>query len=168
MKNKINLIFALILFIGIDSLFVFLFFNCLNEYKKYDISYEELVYEKLTFDRYERIIKSKGGDTFEIYFEEYDVPFEIDNITQKELNKKELKDLKDGEKLDVYYRENDSKKYEYEICEMKSQDVTYLEFSNYISVNRNNEILGMIISPILVIISTFLCGFFIYLFISIR
>lgn len=44
----------------------------------YKIGYNDLKCEKLTLDRYEQIIRSKGGDIYEIYFEEYDIPFEID------------------------------------------------------------------------------------------
>ena len=31
------------------------------------------------------------------------------------------------------------KKYTFEICELKNDDATYLEFSDYLSVNKANE-----------------------------
>ena len=115
MKNRIGSIIAAFFFLCEAVMFSFLFVNCINEYQKYNVTIEELNYEKLTFDRYEQIVRSNSGDTYEIYFMEYDFPFEIDGITQIELNKKQLKNLESGDILDVYYRNSDSKKYTYEI-----------------------------------------------------
>ena len=167
MKNRILSSIAAIIFVGFGFLFGFLFFNCIKEYKEYDIGYNDLKCETLTFDRYEQIIRSKGGDIYEIYFEEYDIPFEIDNITQKELNKKGLNKITKGDSLKVFYRESDSKKYDYEICQLLDDNIVYLDFKDYISVNRTNQVIGMIVCPILVLFSVFLVSFFIWMTIKI-
>ena len=140
----------------------------INNYQKYNITYEDLNYEKLTFDRYEQIVRTKSGDTYEIYFVEYDDPFEIDGITQRELDKKQLDYLESGDKVEVYYRKGDSKKYTFEICELKNDDATYLEFSDYLSVNKANEITGLIVCPILILIGVTLSGFFIFISIKLK
>lgn len=168
MKNRIGSIIAALFFLCEAVMFSFLFVNCINEYQKYNVTIEELNYEKLTFDRYEQIVKSKAGDTYEIYFMEYDFPFEIDGITQRELNKKQLKNLESGDILDVYYRNSDSKKYTYEICELKDDVINYLDFNDYLSVNKTNEITGIIICPILVLIGIGLGGFFVFICIKLR
>ena len=166
MKNRIGSIVAALFFLCEAVMFSFLFVNCINEYQKYNVTVEEINYEKLTFVRYEQIVRSQSGDTYEIYFMEYDFPFEIDGITQKELNKKQLRNLESGDILEVYYRNSDSKKYTYEICELKDEDVSYLDFNDYLSVNKGNEITGMIVCPILILIGISLCSFF--TFISIK
>ena len=56
MKNRIISSIATIIFTGFGFLFGFLFFNCTKEYKEYDIGYNDLKCETLTFDRYEQII----------------------------------------------------------------------------------------------------------------
>ena len=159
MKNRIGSIIASLFFLCGAVIFSFLFFNCINEYQKYNVTIEELNYEKLTFDRY---VKSKVGDTYEIYFMEYDFPFEIDGITQRELNKKQLRNLESGDILDVYYRNSDSKKYTYEICELKDEDISYLNFNDYLSTNKANEITGIIVCPILILIGIGISSFFIF------
>ena len=97
----------------------------------------------------------------------YDIPFEIDNITQKELNKKGLNKITKGDSLKVFYRESDSKKYDYEICQLLDDNIVYLDFKDYISVNRTNQVIGMIVCPILVLFSVFLVSFFIWMTIKI-
>lgn len=71
-------------------LFSWLFIHCINLYNSFDVQYNELVSEELTFDRYETIPMIKSGDLYEIYFEEYDHPFEVSSITQKKLIKRTL------------------------------------------------------------------------------
>lgn len=70
--------------------------------------------------------------------------------------------------MEVYYRKGDSKKYTFEICELKNDDATYLEFSDYLSVNKANEITGLIVYPILILIGVALSGFFILLYIKLK
>ena len=99
MKNRIVSLIVSLFFICEAIMFIFLFFNCIDNYHKYNITYEDLNYEKLTFDRYEQIVRIKSGDTYEIYFVEYDDPFEIDGITERELDKKQLDYLESGDKV---------------------------------------------------------------------
>ena len=72
MKNRIVSLIVSLFFICEAIMFIFLFINCIDNYQKYNITYEDLNYEKLTFDRYEQIVRIKSGDTYEIYFVEYD------------------------------------------------------------------------------------------------
>lgn len=168
MKNRIVSLIVSLFFICEAIMFIFLFINCIDNYQKYNITYEDLNYEKLTFDRYEQIVRTKSGDTYEIYFVEYEDPFEIDGITQRELDKKQLDYLESGDKVEVYYRKGDSKKYTFEICELKNDDATFLKFSDYLSVNKANEITGLIVCPILILIGVALSGFFIFISIKLK
>lgn len=163
MTRKIDLIVIITILSLCSVLFSWLFINCINLYNSFDVQYSELMSEKLTFNRYETIPMARGGDIYEIYFEEYDHPFEVSRITQKELNKKELAKLTKGTTFNVFYRDSDSKKYEFEICEMKSDSVIILTLSDFVRVNQNNQIVGMILCPILVGIDIFLIVIFIKL-----
>ena len=161
MTRKIDLIVIITILSLCLVLFSWLFIHCINLYNSFDVQYSELVSEKLTFNRYETIPMARGGDIYEIYFEEYDHPFEVSRITQKELNKKELAKLTKGTTFNVFYRDSDSKKYEFEICEMKSDSITILTLSDFVRVNQNNQIVGMILCPILVGMNIFLIVIFI-------
>ncbi len=137
-------------------LFVFLFVNCIVCYSVFDVEYEDLKYSELTFVRFEKIKRYKGGLIYEIYFEEYTQPFEISNITQGRLDKKALETVKEDEKIKVYYKESSSKNYEYVICEMKSNSKVLLSLEDYREVNQNNQTIGMILCPILIVMGLFL------------
>lgn len=163
MTHKIGQIVITTILSLCSILFSWLFVNCINLYNSFDVQYSELVYEQLTFDRYETIPMAKSGDLYEIYFEEYDHPFEVSSITQKELNKKELTKLTEGTIFNVFYRDSDSKKYEFEICEMKSDTIIILTLTDFVRVNQNNQIVGMILCPILVGMVIFLIVIFIKL-----
>ena len=127
-------------------LFSGLFINCIKLYGTFDVTYEVLTHQNLTFDKYEM----NGEDTYGIYFKEYDTPFEISSITQKEFNKKELAKLEAGTIVEAYYTNSDSKKFNYEICEMKKDSIIYLTLNDFVKVNQNNQVVGMIMCPIMV------------------
>ena len=56
MTNKIGQIVIITILSLCSILFSWLFVNCINLYNSFDVQYSELVYEQLTFDRYEEII----------------------------------------------------------------------------------------------------------------
>ena len=127
-----------------------MFINSIQAYSRFDISYDELKYEQLTFKKYEVVKKYKAGTTYEIYFEEYEEAFCVGSITQKELNKTAaVKELSVGKKIEIYYRASNSTNYIFDICEMKDADNLFLALEDYKSVNQNNQIIGMIISPVM-------------------
>lgn len=161
MGKKIVSVLIIAILCVFPALFSWLFYNCLNFYHSFDVQYDELICEELTFDKYEIIVRIKSGDLYEIYFEEYDEPFEVSNITQNKLDKKVLKSLEQSTIINVYYRETDSRKYNYEICEMKVNSVEILRLTDYVKVNQNNQILGMIVCPILAISGVFIIIYFI-------
>lgn len=161
---KISLIFIVSVFSCISAMFLFLFFNSISLYSKFDIEYNELIYEELTFSKYEKLNGYKNHKTYIVYFEEYEKPFQISNISDKKLDKTSLENLIKGESIKVFYKEASSKKYDYEICEFSFDDIVLLSLSDYVETNQKNQILGMIVCPILVIMGLFLDCIFIYLF----
>ena len=75
---------CLVLFIAsVALLFAFLFLNSIFSYSNFDIEYSDLIYGELTFDRYEKLYRYKGGDQYEIYLEEFEAPFSINPILNK-------------------------------------------------------------------------------------
>jgi len=151
MWKKIGSFLIITLLIFVICLFSNLFINCIKLYSAFDIDYNDLRYAELTFEKYELIKKYKSGDFYEIYFEEYDKPFEISSITKKEVDKNLLNNLKYKDKVKVYFIDNSSQKYPYEICEMKSKNAILLELSNFKDANQENQVVGMIMCPIMIL-----------------
>ncbi len=147
MKNKAVKILAISLVLLLFGVFVFLFVNCVISYNGYDLDYDDLKYEQPTFKSYINIDAGRSY-WYEIYFEEYEKPFQIDSISQKAVDKESLKEMNPGDVVKVYYRDNSSKKYDFEICEMQSGSALIFSLSDYIKYNKNNQILGMILCAV--------------------
>jgi hypothetical protein len=129
---------------------------CIGFYSGFDIDYDDVQYEELTFNKHEVVSVGKGGSLHIIYFDEYAIPFEISNITNKKLDKQALGELEAGEIIKVYYFESSSKNYEYEICEMKSASKTLLSLSDYVAANQNNQVVGIVFNTVMIVISSLL------------
>ena len=152
-SQKYAIIVLMVVVAAIAALFLFLFFNCIRLYQKFDsITYDDLYHEEVTFDRFEKISKGKGGSVYEIHVREYEKPFQVSNISSKKLNKTTLKELKENEKLQIYFSESSHRDYDYVLCEVSRDTDVLLSLSDYIKTNRNNQLLGMIISPIFVLL----------------
>ena len=145
---KTVIIMMTIFFLAIFGLFVFWFFSSIKAYDDYALEYDDLLCADLTFDHYERRSVGKSGHEYKIYFKEYAEPFQVNQITAKKLNEKEMKNISECEVLRVYYQASSSRKYAYEICEMHSNDVVLLTLNDYVTVNQNNQVIAMIVAPI--------------------
>ena len=162
MKNKLGPIFVFLILIGIIGLFVFMFINSIKLYLYYDITYNDLKYEKLHFEKVEVIERHRGSDIYEIYFLEYDTPFQVTGIADEKINKNNINNLRKNEVCKVYYRKSTSKNYDYAIYEMECKTSIILDLDESIEVNRKNQKFGMILCPILIVCVLSLMGFYIY------
>ncbi len=147
MKNKAVKILAISLVLLLFGVFVFLFVNCVISYNGYDLDYGDLKYAELTFKSYKKVETAKSS-WYEINFAEYEKTFRIDSISHKGVDREALDELGNYDKVKVYYRDNSSKKYDYEICEMQSGSALIFSLSDYIKYNKNNQILGMILCAV--------------------
>ena len=159
-EDKAGTIIPLIIIIAITIIFAVLFFNCIRAYSEFDIGYDDLTYEELTFDKFKIIDRRKSNDIYEIYFKEYSEPFYIEAIVLKKLDKDSLIELKQGEIAKVYYCQSSHRDYDHSICEMSCDSAVILSLQGYVEANQDNQILGMIVWPIFV-----LCGLFLILYI---
>lgn len=153
--KKTTFIFTFVIICLFTGLFVWFGVKCVKDYKYYEVSYDDLIYEELTFKDYESVRMYKSGPEYLLYFEEYDKPFIVTSITKSELNLNELDDISAGMILKVYYRKASLKRSDYEVCEIKTNSSTVLSLKGYKKANKNNQTIGMIICPILA-----LCGIF--------
>ncbi len=160
-EYKVLLIGLIVLFVVIGGLFTFMFCNTFYFYAEFDLDYSDLNYEELTFQRFEQKKGYKSITQYEIYFDEYKKPFEISTITNKKLDKEALKNLKNGEIIKVYYCNTSNKNYDYEICEFRSDSMVLLGLTDYVKTNQDNQVAGMIVCPILMLISAFLIFVFV-------
>lgn len=145
-----NFVIAIILFwLACAIACVFFFFGCIERYSQFDLDYGELKYEKLTFVNYEKIKMGRGGIGYEIYFKEYEMPFLINNLTSKMVDEKALGNLSTNSIVDVYFWESSNRNYRHDLCQLQSQNNIPLSLADYIDVNQNNQMIGMIICPIM-------------------
>ena len=149
MKNKRLFGILLLPWILIETFLVALFINCFLLYSDFNVQYHDLRYEKLTFEKYEVKHQYKAGNIYEIYFQEYEKPFQVSSISQGALNKQALRELDQASAVEVYYRETASPSYDFSICELKSEAIVLLSLSDYIDTNQSNQATGMIVLPIL-------------------
>ena len=155
------LIGLIVLFVAIGGLFTFMFCNSFYFYSEFDLDYSDLTYKELTFDRFEKKRSGKSSWRYEVYFNEYDKPFEISTITNRKLDKEALKSLKEGEIIKVQYRDASNRNYDYVICEFSSDSTVLLSLADYVKTNQDNQIAGMVVCPILML----MCAFLIFVFV---
>lgn len=158
MKNRILKIFILLVLLLFLALFVFLFINNIYYHSYFkELECSDVMYEELTFEKYKKIRGSRhSSPRYEIYFYEYDDPFEITGIVINKFDEEALNNLVRNQKIQVYYEDD------YDICQMKCGSITLLSFSDYKEENIENQALGIIISPILMLMVIFLISLFIY------
>lgn len=157
-KSKIILIYVAVLVIMV--VYIFLLCNCINSYLKFEIDYDDLLYEELTFDKFEIIHRGKGGDFYKIYFKEYIEPFQISSITKRAVDVEAVESLKENTCVSVYYSESYSRNYEYVICEMNLNSNSILKLSDYVKANQDNQVVGIIVCTVLAIACLFLVWIF--------
>lgn len=140
-------------------LIINLFFSVYSiiEYESYNVSYDDLKYEQLTFEEYE-VKYIRRHTTYDFYFEEYDDIFWISSISKRKLNEISLNKLRKGDTVKVYYKNNSRgifyENYSFEICEIKSGNKTILSLNDYKKANQNNQLIGIIICPVCCLIFT--------------
>lgn len=142
----------------VSLLIISLFFSIYSivKYESYNVSYDDLKYEQLTFEQYELKLNSRNT-TYDFYFEEYDDIFFVNRISKRKLNKVALNKLQEGDTVKVYYKDKSKgifyENYSFEICEIKSGNKTILSLSDYKKANQNNQLIGIIICPVCCLIS---------------
>ena len=132
-------------------LIISLFFSIWSivKYQSYHVSYSDLKCEQLAFEKYEKIDVGRRV-IYKFYFEDHNSAFLVDNLSQKKLNKTSLNTLSEGDTVKVYYKNKEDffGNYSFEICEITYKNKTILSLNDYKTVNQNNQLLGIIISPI--------------------
>lgn len=164
MKTKLGIIIGLIFCLLLFIFFLFLFCNCLELYPSYDITYDDLISEDLTFLSFEKRSWGKGRYFYDLFFEEYTEPFEISSVAVMRLDKNALNGLKQYDTVHVYYQSLG----EFRICELTCGTTVLLKLSDYVEVNQNNQILGMAVSPLAMLATLFFAFLLIRCWISIR
>ena len=159
---KVGLICLIVVILLTSVLCSFLFFNSISLYSQFDVEYSELVFEELTFSKYEKLGGFRSDYRYIIYFEDYEKPFEINTISDKKLDKTALQMLVEGESIRVHYKESSSQEYDYEICELTHNFTVLLSLSDYVEINQSNQIAGMIICPIMVVLGLLFVGIILY------
>ena len=146
-------IFSLVVTILCLLFFIALLLLCIYYYFWFDVDYSELTYSQLTFKEYK--VAHVRGEFYEIYFQEYEAPFEISVITAKRTSKRALKSLKANDTVDVYFCEDSSSKYNYTICEIKCGSTIPVSLDDYKGANQDNHRIGIIACPFMILMLSF-------------
>ena len=166
-NKKLEIIFLILSFFCVLALGIGMFSMSLSLYLRVDVDYNDVYYEELTFDRYEiKVVRYASGrmikteHTYIVYFEEHESSFVVDSISQRKFDKDFLEQIEKGSIMKVYYLESSSKKYDYEICEARCGSKVLLNLSDYVRINKTNQIVGFVLWP-------FFTGFGIFLIVKI-
>jgi len=149
--NKTKIILICIAIFVIISAYIFLLTNIIETYSNFDIDYDDLLFEELTFDKFEKTKRGKSGYIYNVYFKEYDEPFLINPNTNRAVNVEVLESLKENKRVTVYYDETSHRGYEYVVCEMNYDTNSVLKLSDYVKLNQDNQVTGMIVSTAMAI-----------------
>ena len=151
-NKKLEMIFLILSFFCVLALGIAMFSISLSIYLKVDVDYNDVYYEELTFDRYEiKVVRYASGrmintrHTYVLYFEEHESSFVVDSISQRKFDKDFLEQIEKGSIMKVYYLESSSKKYDYEICEARCGSKVLLNLSDYVRMNKNNQMVGFVL-----------------------
>ena len=132
------------------ALFLWMFVGCIFGYGYYNkMQVDDLMQEQLTFHRYE-YVGSRRSKRYEIYFTEYEKPFVVDSIADSKMDRDALDSLDPNTVVTVYYDNTSRRDYDYEICHLTTENLSVLTFDDYINANKSNQIVGMVVSPIMV------------------
>ena len=149
-KQKFSTIFKFVLMALACILFLWMFVSCIFGYGDYNkMQVDDLMQEQLTFQRYE-YVGSRKSKRYEIYFTEYEKPFVVDSIADSKMDRDALKSLTPNTVVTVYYDNTSRRDYDYEICHLTTENLSVLTFDDYINANKSNQIVGMVVSPIMV------------------
>lgn len=148
MRNKFTYVFLLIILVPMIVFFAFFLFGCIDSYVLFrNLEYDDIVYEELTYERYEVKPQAKSSDEYFVYVQEYERSFYVASFTQSKLDKSALKKLESGTSIEVYYRGNG----DHSICELKSGSDTLLSLSDYKKTNQNNQAIGIVVCSVSIV-----------------
>ena len=160
--GAVIIVAVLLLFI---VFFAFLLINTITDYPQYDITYSDLIYQELTFERYERIPQGKSGYAYDIYFKEYGAPFRIHSVVRKKVDEVVLGQLDWTQTIQVYLHQLSDKNGDYfQLCEMRYNDTSILSLPNYVKANQNNLLCGMGCCSFFILVCLFLLWMFTRMF----
>ena len=163
--TKIGSIVIVALLLSGIVLFTFLLINTITGYPQYDITYRDLIYQELTFERYERISQGKSGYAYDIYFREYESPFRIYSFITKKVDKVALSQLDEAKTVQVYLHKLTDNQGEYlELCELHDNQISILSLSDYVKANQSNLLWGVVSCSFFILDCLFLLWMFTRMF----
>jgi hypothetical protein len=118
---------------------------------------DTLVYEECTFVEADKVVSTgrySRNVRYDIYVEEYEEPFKIYSVTLRAVDKTELLSIRAGETIKVSLKES-GKKY-YAIVAMYCGDKCILDYEDYLREHEENDTLGCIVCPLMILFGLFM------------
>jgi flagellar basal body-associated protein FliL len=115
---------------------------------------DTLVYEECTFVEAKRARSGKSGTRYDIYVEEYEEPLKIYSVTLRAIERSDLLSIEKGELIKVSLKES-GKKY-HAIVAMYCGDKCILDYKDYLREHEENDTLGCIVCPLMILFGLFM------------
>lgn len=148
-KDKRGIICALTLLLAVV---IGLFALAVYQYRSGAVGYDKLEQREYTFVKYE-ITKGKRGGTVQIYVEEEDLPlYGCPNFVRRAVNEDVLERAHKGDKLVVWMSpRSNSLTYSGDVHEGKINGKYFLRLEDFQKYHAKNDILGIVLSSILMV-----------------
>lgn len=132
------------------------FIFCLCEYITGSLTHDQVLEKNYTFASF----KNEDGKNY-VYVEQEETPLLITSITMNKTLLETLEDLEQGTDIHCYVIETRAHGFDYEIVELESGSLL-LSLDDYNQRNKSNSLTGVILCPILLLLSggaTFIFAF---------
>lgn len=142
-KIRSPLLISLILFVS-ATVFLVLSVMSIVDYKRSQITYDDLSYREFTVDEVIKREDPEMGISYSIRVCEADKYISVNNLLSKRSVREGLDSLESGDKIFCYLIENE---LNYDAVEIK-QDQVILSLDEYNNIYRQNSLLGIVIMPV--------------------
>jgi hypothetical protein len=109
---------------------------------------EHLIYEECTFIEGKLIRQHRGSRYYEIRVEEYEEPLKIFSVSLKAADRSRLASIDAGEKITVSLGKGSDN---YSVLAISCGDDSILTYDEYLEAHHNNDVLGLIALPIMIV-----------------
>ncbi len=150
-QTKAAMLNSFLLFLVFSIISFGLFLSSVKQYNKTaNTTYDQLIYGEFTVKQIRRLDDPDGGGaTYTIKVYETDKIIKVTNLFTTADVTQELDNLSDGDKIYCYMVDKSTR---YEIAEIRCDDMI-LSLEKYNEINKKEGMLGMIVMPVVSVIS---------------
>ena len=133
--------------------------NNFHQFSRLPLSEEKTVQRDYTFERFK-----KDDGRYLVYVAEEVKPLELTSVTMHPALYDALQDLRRGEALSCLLLPRASSRASYEIVELSGEEDSLLTLEKYNQTQKGNLTTGLILSPVLTLLSAGMTAVFCYIY----